>query len=44
MELGRQRRSYFFAFYIFKTILFIPFRGDGGGGCVSVRLFFYAVM
>ena len=35
---------FFFAFYIFETILFIPFRGDGGGGCMSVRLFFYAVM
>lgn len=34
----------FFAFYIFETILFIPFREDGGGGCMSVRLFFYAVM
>ena len=35
---------FFFVFYIFETILFIPFWGDGGGGCMSVRLFFYAVM
>ena len=36
MEMGRQRRSYFFAFYIFETILFIPSGGMEVGGCMSV--------
>ena len=35
---------FFLLFIFFETILFIPFREDGGGGCMSVRLFFYAVM
>ena len=43
MEMGRQRRSYFFTVYIFKTILFIPFRGWRRRMC-DLFASFYAVM
>lgn len=35
----------FFLLFIFlKQFYLFPSGGDGGGGCMSVRLFFYAVM
>ena len=34
----------FFLLFIFLKQFYLFLQGDGGGGCMSVRLFFYAVM